>query len=154
MNPILLPEATPQKLIDQFWETIPSTWNKVRSHLHGVAMEKFEVTQEQWHILRHIHKGINSVSELAQVKLITRSAMSQSVEVLVEKGLVERRQNAQDRRFVLLYLTEKGDELVSTILQLNREWMMEKMTALTTEEIQTMIWGMQLLKGVFDQPEA
>ncbi len=154
MNPILLPEATPRKLIDQIWETIPSTWNKVRSHLHGVAMEKFEVTQEQWHILRHIHKGINSVSELAQVKLITRSAMSQSVEVLVEKGLVERRQNAQDRRFVLLYLTEKGDELVSTILQLNREWMMEKMTALTTEEIQTMIGGMQLLKGVFDQPEA
>mgnify|MGYP001022576228 CR=1 FL=1 len=154
MNPILLPEATPQKLIDQFWETIPSTWNKVRSHLHGVAMEKFEVTQEQWHILRHIHKGINSVSELAQVKLITRSAMSQSVEVLVEKGLVERRQNAQDRRFVLLYLTERGDELVNTILQLNREWMMEKMTALTAEEIQTMIWGMQLLKEVFDQPEA
>lgn len=154
MNPILLPEATPQKLIDQFWETIPSTWNKVRSHLHGVAMENFEVTQEQWHILRHIRKGINSVSELAQVKLITRSAMSQSVEVLVEKGLVERRQNAQDRRFVLLYLTEKGDELVSTILQLNREWMMKKMAALTAEEIQTMIRGMQLLKGVFDQPEA
>ena len=146
-------ETTQQKLIDQFWETIPSTWNLVRSQLHAIAMEKFEVTDEQWHVLRHIHKGANSVSELAQVKRITRSAISQSIDLLVDKGLVERKHDMQDRRYIHLSLTQAGSDLVNAIFQINRKWMLEKMAAFSDEEIDAMIHGMQLLKQVFTSSE-
>jgi DNA-binding MarR family transcriptional regulator len=143
--------AAPQRLIDMFWETIPSTWKLVRNQLHATAMEAFDVTEEQWHILRHIRKGAQSVSELAQIKLITRSAVSQSIDLLVEKGLVARTQTSQDRRFVQLTLTEVGNNLLNSIFLINRDWMMQKMAALSQAEIETAIRGMSILKQVFDQ---
>ena len=93
-------EELRQKAIDRFWETIPPVWNQVRNNLRSIAAEKFEISVEQFHILRHIRKGITSVSELADVKQISRPAISQAVDVLVEKGLISRQQDADDRRFV------------------------------------------------------
>ncbi len=153
MSPAPPAETTLQKVIEQFLDTIPPTWNLVRGHLHATAMEKFEVTEEQWHILRHIHKGVDSVSGLAQVKRITPSAISQSIDLLVDKGLVERKHSNQDRRFIQLSLTQNGNDLVSTIYQANREWMEGKMAALSPEDIATLTRGMQLLKQVFFSPE-
>ncbi len=70
---------------------------------------------EQFHILRHIRRGLGSVSELAEVKQISRSAISQAVDLLVERGLICRLQNAQDRRNIPLELTEAGNSLLDTI---------------------------------------
>lgn len=141
-------DMTRQKMIDQFWDTVPPVWSLVRSKLHAAAMEKFEVTEDQWRILRHIHMGADSVSKLAQVKRITRSAISQSIDLLVEKGLVEREYSNRDRRFIRLSLTQAGNDLVSTIFQINRAWMLEKISTLSEEELAAVITGMQLLKQV------
>ena len=56
-----------QQTIDRFWETIPPLWSRIRSHLRSTAAEHFGITVEQFHILRHIHRGKNSVCELAAV---------------------------------------------------------------------------------------
>ena len=71
-------------------------------------------------------KGFTSVSELAAIRQISRPAISQAVDVLVEKGLISRQQEAEDRRFVHLLLTPNGEALLNKIFQENRAWMMEK----------------------------
>lgn len=51
-----------------------------------------------------------SVKELADILHINKSAVSRSVEELVQKGFVERKPLKEDRRFVTLNLLPKGQE--------------------------------------------
>ena len=140
-----------QQVIDRYWETIPRVANSVRVHIHQIVSENFEISAEQFHILRHIRKGNSSVSELAAIRQISRSAISQAVDLLVEKGLIARRENSEDRRYVDLDLTPAGDELLNAMIKKNRAWMMERLATLDSEEISSVMRGMELLKKAFGE---
>jgi DNA-binding MarR family transcriptional regulator len=140
------------KAIEAFWGTIPPVWNRIKANIRSIAVEHYDISVEQFHILRHIRKGLTSVSELAQVKQISRSAISQAVDVLVERGLVCRRQNAQDRRNIPLELTQAGDELLDTISETNRAWMKNLMTSLSAQDLNTLIGGLEILVKTFGEP--
>ena len=138
-----------QSTIDRFWETIPPTWNRIRTQIRTIAIENFDITIEQFHILRHIRKGFTSISELAEARGISRSAASQTVDLLVEKGLVFRRENPEDRRFVQLELTPAGVDLLEGIFKKNRLWMQVKLSRLNPQELESAIRAMQTLKEAF-----
>jgi DNA-binding MarR family transcriptional regulator len=135
--------------IEAFWSTIPPVWNRVKGNVRTIALENFDISVEQFHILRHIRRGLTSVSELAEVKQISRSAISQAVDILVERGLICRRQNVIDRRNIPLELTESGNALLDTISEKNRAWMKSRMRALTAQDLQTLTSAMEILAGTF-----
>ena len=143
-------EENLRQTIDQFWETVPRVWNLIRSHLRSIAAEQFDISVEQFHVLRHIRKGLTSVCDIADARQISRPAVSQAAESLVEKGLITRRQEAGDRRFVHLALTPAGEDLLNRVFQQNRAWMMEKMASIDTEELKLITEGLVLLKSAFD----
>ncbi|HET8705321.1 MAG TPA: MarR family transcriptional regulator [Pseudomonadales bacterium] len=142
-------DALLQQTVDKFWESIPPVWNRVRINLRTIATDNFGISVEQFHILRHIRKGFQSVSELAEVRQISRSAVSQAVDSLVEKGLVTRQQSTQDRRYVRLELTQSGNDLLNMIFQKNHAWMAEKLAGLNDAEVNTVIDSMEVLKRTF-----
>ena len=148
------PEELLQRTIDRFWETFPTVWDRIRGNVRAIVMENYDITVEQFHILRHIRKGSGSVSELAVVKQISRPAISQAVDVLVDKGLINRRQNAEDRRYVQLELTQSGNDLLTAIFEENRIWMEKKLTSLSPEEINSILQAMEVLKRTFDEKMA
>jgi DNA-binding MarR family transcriptional regulator len=148
------PEELLRRTIDRFWETFPTVWDRIRGNVRAIVMENYDITVEQFHILRHIRKGSGSVSELAVVKQISRPAISQAVDVLVDKGLINRRQNAEDRRYVHLELTQSGNDLLTAIFEENRIWMKKKMTSLSPEEINNILQAMEVLKRTFDEKMA
>lgn len=144
------PECLREKAIDRFWETVPSLWNTVRSHIRSAATGHFDITVEQFHVLRHVRRGICSISELATAKNISRPAISQAVEVLVKKGFLTRIQSTQDRRFVELALTETGNALLDAVFKETRGWMKERMSALTADELETISKAMDALKKMLE----
>jgi DNA-binding MarR family transcriptional regulator len=143
-------EQEVNQAIDQFWDTVPRVWNLIRSHVRAIAAEQFGISVEQFHVLRHIRQGLTSVKDIAEARQISRPAISQAAEILVEKGLITRREEAGDRRFVHLALTPTGDELLNQIFHQNRAWMREKMAALSAEELELITEGLRLLKVSFD----
>ena len=145
-------ETLVDQAIDRFWETVPPVWGRIRGNVRGIAMEYFNLTVEQFHILRHIRKGSHSVSDLATDQQISRSAISQAMDVLVSKGLVTSCEQAEDRRYVQLELTESGNALLNAIFEKNRAWMMKKMAALSPEELSNVLQAMDVLKKTFDPP--
>jgi DNA-binding MarR family transcriptional regulator len=148
-------QSTEQQItaaIDAFWGTVPPVWNRIRGNLRSVAVENYDISVEQFHILRHIRKGLTSVSELAREKQISRSAISQAVDVLVERGLICRRQNALDRRNIPLELTDSGSQLLDAILEKNRLWMKQQMAALSARELETLARGLEILGRTFISP--
>ena len=136
--------------IDQFWDSVPRVWRLIRGHLRAIAAEQFSISVEQFHVLRHIRKGLTSVKDIADAQQISRPAISQAAEALVEKSLITRQEAAGDRRYVYLALTPAGDALLNQIFQQNRAWMREKMAALSAEELECITEGLRLLKVAFD----
>lgn len=134
-----------QKAIDRFWEVVPPVWNAVRTHLRSVAAEEFGMTVEQFHSLRLIRRGCRTVSEIATAKQISRPAVSQAVETLVQKGWVTRTQSASDRRFVRLDLTPAGSQILDQIFAKTRSWMASQFESLSPQELQALIDGLLLL---------
>ena len=135
-----------EQTLDKFWETIPRLWSHVRAHIRAVATEDFDISVEQFHILRFIRRGNCSVSELADARNISRPAVSQGVDALVHKRLVTRTQNKEDRRFVELELTPEGNALLDNVFQNTREWMRTGLEPFSQEELELAIRGMEVLK--------
>jgi DNA-binding MarR family transcriptional regulator len=138
--------------IEAFWTTIPPVWNRVKANVRAIAFEHYDISVEQFHILRHIRRGLTSVSELAEVKQISRSAVSQAVDILVARGLICRRQNALDRRNIPLELTESGNDLLDTIWEKNRSWMKNRMISLTERDLKTLTCALEILSNTFIEP--
>lgn len=69
------------------------------------------VSQTQCFLIVEIgRKPRISVKELAEILCMDKSAVSRSVEELVQKGFVERNPSKEDRRYVELSLLQKGQE--------------------------------------------
>jgi len=143
---MLTSENLREQAIDRFWETVPPLWNSVRSHIRATATANFDITVEQFHVLRYVRRGTDSVSELATAKNISRPAISQAVEVLVKKGLLTRVQSKEDRRCVDLVLTEAGNDLLDAVFKETRGWMKERMAGLSPDELETIERSMEIMK--------
>ena len=139
-----------EQTLDKFWETIPPLWGYIRAHIRAVATENFDISVEQFHILRFIRRGHCSVSDLADVKNISRPAVSQGVDALVNKGLVTRTQSKEDRRYVELELTPEGNALLDSVFQDTREWMKGSLEGFSQEELELSMRGMEVLKKMID----
>jgi len=145
-------EPSLDRVIERFWEIVPPLWFQIRDHIRQSAAERFDITVEQFHILRHVRAGCGSVSELAEAKRISRPAISQTVELLVAKGLLTRTQSAADRRFVQLELTEAGRLLLEALFQETSDWMRKRLARLSSPELDQAARGMQILQTAF-KPE-
>lgn len=143
-------ERLRDQAIDRFWETVPPVWNKVRSHIRTTATANFDITVEQFHVLRFVQKGSDSLTELAAAKNISRPAMSQAVEILVNKGLLTRVQSSKDRRYIDLALTDAGNRLLDTVFKETRGWMKERLSKLTPSELETISAAMEVMKKMLE----
>jgi DNA-binding MarR family transcriptional regulator len=138
-----------ESVIDKFWEVIPPLWRSVRKFIHDQAAEEFDITLAQFHILRHIHAGTDSVSNLAKMGRISRPAISRGVDTLVTKGLVSRETDPNDRRRIRLSLSPRGKTLLDELFGNTRTWMMEKMNLLDTDDRDDIIKGLTAFQKSF-----
>jgi len=143
-------EPLRDQAVDRFWETLPPLWNFIRSHIRATATSNFDITVEQFHVLRYVRRGVTSMSDLAVAKNISRPAISQAVDVLVKKGLLTRVQSTQDRRVVDLALTDEGSALLETVFKENREWMKERMSNLTATELKLILNATEVMKKIME----
>ena len=143
-------ERLREQAIDRFWETVPPLWNFVRSYIRATATGNFDITVEQFHVLRYVRRGNGSMSELATAKNISRPAISQAVDVLVKKGFLSRVQSTTDRRYVELELTDAGNALLDTVFKETRGWMKERMSKLSADELETIAKAMEAMKKMLE----
>jgi DNA-binding MarR family transcriptional regulator len=148
MNTKSCPE---QQAIDKFWEFLPPVWHTVKAHIRHEAAQNFGITVGHFHILRRIRRGTDSVSKLADDRHTSRPAISRSVDMLVNKGLVIRTQNPADRRNVQLTLTEQGQSMMDAVFNSTRQWMAEKLAVLSEDELEAILVAGDALKRAFTE---
>jgi DNA-binding MarR family transcriptional regulator len=139
-------------LIDKFWESVPPAWRQTRSQIRHIAVEKFQMTEEQFQVLRRIRKGSASVSALAEASQTSRSAVSKAVDALVRRGLVTRSQDPEDRRNIPLALTNEGQRVMDAIFNEAEAWLSARFEHFNPEELETLLQGMETLRKAFSNP--
>lgn len=146
------PASEAPALVERFWETVPPVWHQTRAHIRRLAAEQFQLTVEQFQVLRRIRRGHTSVSQLAEAGLTTRSSVSKAVDALVRRGLIERVPDPHDRRHIGLRLTGEGERLLTSLFDQTSRWLAEKFTTLTPAEAKRLQGALPLLGRAFQQP--
>jgi DNA-binding HxlR family transcriptional regulator len=82
-----------------------------------------EAVGERWSflILRGVFNGLHHFEEFQSTLGIARNILSNRLARLVDHGILEREQDAADRRKVAYRLTQKGRELLPVLIAL-RQW--------------------------------
>jgi DNA-binding MarR family transcriptional regulator len=75
-----------------------------------------QVTEEHWRILQAVsdEQG-HAMGELAETVLLNHPALTKNIDKLVSRGLVQRAQDENDSRKVLVYISDRGLELVARL---------------------------------------
>jgi DNA-binding MarR family transcriptional regulator len=98
----------------------------------------------------HINKGA-SLSDIAEHLGSTISSASKMVDGLVHRGLIERTTDPDDRRKIVLALTDKGNSTIDTINLLALNCLNSKLYPLSTNECAIVNLAMNVIRSAFMQ---
>lgn len=144
-----------ERSIQQFIERYLSVSFLVNKR--GAALMKCElddITHDQYYVLRYIYKrGVCTSTELADVFAVNKSAITAMTNRLVEKGMIARGKDEDDRRIIALSLTERGKEWLVETERKVYELVETIMTKLSHEEIEQFIQTYEKLAKILQEME-
>ncbi|MBU5673736.1 MarR family winged helix-turn-helix transcriptional regulator [Paenibacillus brevis] len=95
--------------------------------------------------------GSLKVSELAERQGLTSAAITGLTDKLLVDGYVERTRTEQDRRVVMISITEKGREMVDKLSESQRETLLQVFSDLSDEDIDHLKRIYSILLGNLDK---
>jgi DNA-binding MarR family transcriptional regulator len=105
-------------------------------------------------LMRLYHRGHCGVSDIGTQLGVTNAAASQVIQRLVQMGLVERREDPDDRRAKRLSLTPEGRALIERGIAARRRWIEKLATSLPPDQRQMIIQALTLLTEAARQQES
>ncbi|HHG8774725.1 TPA: MarR family transcriptional regulator [Raoultella planticola] len=82
--------------------------NQFKDQLISQYFSGMDITAAQFKVLISIYKGVTSPVEISKNLVMDAGAMSRMVDRMVKRDLISRSPHPQDKRQVILALTDKG----------------------------------------------
>jgi DNA-binding MarR family transcriptional regulator len=147
-------EDAPQRLAD-----VLDGFGEVMSRLMVDQLQKhlseLDLTLPQVQVLRILHRqGTVPTGKLAQCLRISAPATTQLTDRLIRKGLIERRASEDDRRAVLVALSEAGRCLIDRFRERRNAVFGEALSQLSEEEQTQVVSSLQKVITVLANFEA
>lgn len=112
-----------------------------------------DLPEHQFVVLTALHKfGPMTPGALADLEGVKPPSMTRTVNALCELGFAEKVGHEQDRRQVLVALTERGNEEIKVTRRRRDVWLTKQLGTLTPEERQVLAQASELLKRIAGQP--
>lgn len=109
-----------------------------------------DLSVREMHIIDIIGiKEQRMMTEVAKDLNITVGTLTTAVNKLIKKGYVERNRIEEDRRVVMVKITEKGAEARKKHEEFHREMVSSMMTDQTEEEIEVLLVSLEKLNKYF-----
>jgi DNA-binding MarR family transcriptional regulator len=93
-------------------------------------------------------RGPQTLSGLSEIECVTLPSMNRTVNAVVAAGYVERETSPDDRRKVILRLSDAGEELVRETRKRRDEWLYRRLATLTPAERRTLADAAAILQGL------
>lgn len=142
---------TPEQCAAALLETIHPIMQFIRTEMRSQREPSLSVPQFRLLGFLSRHPG-SSLSEVADHLGVTRATASSMTDRLVQRGLVDRAEDPEERRHVMLKLTATGQEQLEQMRQITRLKIAELLGGLTPEELSSLSIGLKILGQVFNQP--
>jgi DNA-binding MarR family transcriptional regulator len=95
---------------------------------------EFGLTIPEWRVLAHLAQSASvSVREIHARVDMDKSKVSRAAARLESAGLIEKRENIDDRRLLDMRLTEKGRALITRIMPIAQTFQAELLAKLATD---------------------
>ena len=77
--------------------------------------QKYQITQNEADILAFLanNPDYDTARDIVEIRMITKSYISKSVENLIKKGFLVRTLDKHDRRLIQLHLTDKSNPIIA-----------------------------------------
>jgi DNA-binding MarR family transcriptional regulator len=131
-------------------ETVPKVMRAIREEMRRQGAPLLTIPQLR--TLAYLHRRPGScLFHVAEHLGVTRPTASAIVERLVQRGLVTRAENPQERRRVILRPTPLGTLLHQRVRQSTHGWMVTALSRLSPERLRQITQGVTLLAEPFKE---
>ncbi|MXV50970.1 MarR family transcriptional regulator [Pedobacter sp. HMF7647] len=96
----------PEETVDYF---LKITWQSIANKYNQIASQ-FEITQSLGYMLINIHENGTAVSQIANLLGVKTTSLSRMLNNMEDMGLIYRQGDENDKRSVLIFLTDYGKE--------------------------------------------
>jgi DNA-binding MarR family transcriptional regulator len=129
-------------------DAVPTVMRLIRNHLRRYGTKEMSVPQFRTLNFLYRKEGV-SLSEVADHIGLTLPTMSMLVDGLVAKGLLDRREDLQDRRRMTLTLTEPGRARLESARRDTVAYLEERLRQLSASDRATITTAMRMLRELF-----
>jgi DNA-binding MarR family transcriptional regulator len=147
-------QTSTQHLVDDLIELMPTITR--RAKLHPGSLSECPgglLAYSEMRILLHLAiYQEDSVGVVADAIAMSRPAVTEAIDRLVAKGLVERLPSDADRRRVLLRLTREASEFTGLLVERWRQVFLTTLEHLTPEEQSGFVKGLKALSLALSDP--
>jgi len=100
----------------------------------------------EYDILMFLHNNpqYNTAAEIVKIRRSTKSHVSTSLRMLEEKGLIEKRQSEDNKKYVAIILLDKAKTIVNEGTAVQKQFARDILDGLSEEE-------MDMCKAVFEK---
>lgn len=146
-----LKATTTQSCSRSFLRVFPAVMQLMRISMRNAAQPSLSVPQ--FRVLARLSSEGCTASELAEWVGVSLPAMSKMVDLLVERGLVEKKQVSEDKRQIQISQTEQGRKLFKEVLAIAQDTLSEKLDELSETEIKKLNEAFEILEKLFINQE-
>jgi DNA-binding MarR family transcriptional regulator len=133
----------------QVMETVPLVMRCLRADMR--ARKSTELSVPQFRTLAFLDRNPGtSLSQLAEHLGVTRATASANTERLVQRDYVDRCDDPEERRKVVLNLTEAGKQHLYQTRAQTRAYISELLNDLTEEQVAQIDDSLNLLRQIFE----
>ena len=137
-------ESSRTELVERFVELMGRMSGPMRSRA-PLEWSELELTMPQARTLFFLNNGPARMSDLSAYLGSGMPSATSMIDRLVKKGLVERIQDASDRRVVACQLTAEGREVAERFWRMGRMRREEMAGSLTLEELEVVVPAIEVL---------
>ena len=134
-----------QECTQRVWAVLPTLMRTIAAHLRQQE-PRLDVTMWQIMVLKWLKGDPLTVGHLARKFLVSTPTMTRLLDSLVERGLVERREDPEDRRRVRLFLTRKGEDLFQELDRRALRCVEDIVAGLAADEKERVVAAMDILQ--------
>ncbi|MCI6431309.1 MAG: MarR family transcriptional regulator [Oliverpabstia sp.] len=140
------------KAYDTFHEVLVKLFNEIMDiEAKAIITPEFkDITNNDMHVIEAV--GIEeprNMSSVAKSLSITVGTLTISVNNLVKKGYIHRVRSNEDRRVVLISLTDKGKKAFNHHKKFHEDMIQSLIAGLSEKEINTLVTALTNLKEFF-----
>lgn len=141
-----------EKAYDTFNDVLVNLFNEIMDiEARAIITPEFkDITNNDMHVIEAVGIGDpRNMSAVAKLLSITVGTLTIAVNNLVKKGYIERVRSKEDRRVVLVSLTEKGKKAYQHHKRFHEEMIQSLLKGLSEQEISTLVTALTNLREFF-----